>query len=177
MSKDGTLALVGVAEGRAQDIWTLARDRKTPTPWLETAFSEGGAAFSPDGRWIAYVSNDSGRNDVYIRPYPGPGEKITISTEGGNEVMWARNGRELFYRNSGGLFAVDITTGPPLRAGKPHKLFENDYEPTASLWPNYDVSADGREFLMVKTLQDDAPAQVDVVLKWASELARRVPRP
>jgi Tol biopolymer transport system component len=176
MSRDGTLAFVSVKMGQAQDIWILHPDRKAkPTPWLETAFSEGAPTFSPDGRWLAYVSNDSGRNEIYVRPYPGPGEKITISIDGANEPVWTRGGRELFYRNGDQIFAVDVSTLPALGAGKARKILERDYERTSTLWPNFDVSADGQQFLMVKTLQDDAPAYVAAVLNWDTELKRLVP--
>ena len=176
MARDGTLAFVSVRLGQAQDIWVLHPDQKDkPTPWLETPFSEGGAAFAPDGRWLAYVSNESGRNEVYVRPHPGPGEKITISTDGANEPLWAPDGRQLFYRSGDAVFAVDIQTTSTLSAGKPRKLFEKDYERTSTLWPNYDVGPHGRQFLMIKTLEDQAPAQINVVLNWVDELKRRVP--
>lgn len=174
MARDGTLAFVSV--GQAQDIWVLDPDHKhKPTPWLETPFSEGGTSFAPDGGWLAYVSNESGRNEVYVRPYPGPGEKVTISIDGGNEPLWARDGRQLFYRNGDAVFAVDVQTAPTLSAGKPRKLFEKDYDRTTTLWANYDVAPDGRQFLMIRTLDDKGPAQIDVVLNWVDELKRRVP--
>jgi serine/threonine-protein kinase len=176
MSRDGTLAFVSVRVGQALDIWILPPDRKgKPTPWLETPFSEGAPTFSPDGRWLAYVSNDSGRNEIYVRPYPGPGEKITISIDGANEPVWTRGGRELFYRNGDQIFAVDLSTLPALGAGKARKILERDYERTSTLWPNFDVSADGQQFLMVKSLQGAAPAYVAAVLNWDTELKRLVP--
>ena len=176
MSRDGTLAFVSVRVGQALDIWILPPDRRAkPTPWLETPFSEGAPTFSPDGRWLAYVSNDSGRNEIYVRPYPGPGEKITISIDGANEPVWTRDGRELFYRNGDQIFAVDVSTLPALGAGKARKILERDYERTSTLWPNFDVSADGQQFLMVKSLQGAAPAYVAAVLNWDTELKRLVP--
>jgi serine/threonine-protein kinase len=175
MARDGTLAFVSVSVGRAQDIWILHPGRTKPTPWLETAFSEGAPTFSPDGRWLAYVSNDSGRNEIYVRPYPGPGEKITISIDGANEPVWTRGGRELFYRNDDQIFAVDVSTLPALGTGKARKILEKDYERSSTLWPNFDVSADGQQFLMVKTLQDAAPTYVAAVLNWDTELKRLLP--
>ena len=147
-----------------------------PTAFLETPFGEGAPTFSPDGRWVAYVSNESGRNEIHVRPFPGPGERLTVSVEGGNEPVWSRDGRELFYRSGDAMMAVDVSTGPALNTGKPRRLFEKPYERTLALWPNYDVSADGRRFLMVKTIgQEAAPAQINVVLNWTEELTRRVP--
>jgi hypothetical protein len=93
---------------------------------------------------------------VYVRPHPGPGEKVTISTDGGNEPLWAHDARQLFYRNGDAVFAVDVQATPILSAGKPRKLFEKDYERTTTLWHNYDVAPAGRQFLMIRTLDDKA---------------------
>jgi Tol biopolymer transport system component len=176
-SRDGTLVYVEAHPLTLQNLWVLHADRKTkPGPFLETPFGEGAPALSPDGRWVAYVSNESGRNEVHVRPFPGPGERTTISTDGGNEPVWAANGRELFYRNGDAMMAVDISTSSGLQAGRPKRLFEKHYEPTLALWPNYSVSPDGQRFLMVKTIeQGEAPPQINVVLNWHEELKRLVP--
>jgi serine/threonine-protein kinase len=176
-SRDGVLAYVLPSPRTLQDIWVLRPDQKgNATPFLQTPFGEGAPAFSPDGRWIAYVSNESGRNEVYARPFPGPGEKITVSAEGGNEPVWTRNGRELLYRNADSMMAVDVSTSPSFSTGKPRRLFEKHYEPTLALWPNYDVAIDGRQFLMVKTIgQEEAASQINVVLNWGEELKRLLP--
>ena len=88
-----------------------------PQPFLDSQFSKALPQFSPDGRWVAYQSNETGRNEVYVVPYPGPGRKVTVSNQGGTEPRWARNGRELFYRNGDQMMAVDIQTTPAFRAG------------------------------------------------------------
>ena len=81
------------------DLWILSlEDEGEPQPFLQTPYNERGAAFSPNGLWLAYGSDESGRNEVYVRPFPGPGSKYQISREGGNSPVWHRNGRELFYR-------------------------------------------------------------------------------
>ena len=132
--------------------------------------------FSPDGRWLAYASDESGRTEVYIRPYEGPGPKEQISTAGGNEPVWAPDGRELFYRNGDQMIVVDITTEPTFSAGTPRVLFERRYafthRPDAPR--NYDVARDGQRFLMIKSEQEAAVTQLNVVLNWFAELQRRV---
>jgi len=153
-----------------------AEDRKAQ-PFLRTQFSEGAPRFSPDGRWLAYVSDESGRIEVYLQPYPGPGAKWQISTEGGTEPVWNPNGRGLFYRQGNKMMAVDVTTQPIFSAGRPKMLFEGPYVPAPALLPDYDVSPDGQRFLMLKPAesQASAPTQIHVVLNWFEELKKRVP--
>ena len=134
-------------------------------------------AASPDGGWLAYQSDESGRGEIYVRPFPGPGGKWLISTEGGTQPVWARNGRELFYRNGDKMMAAAVETEPVFAAVKPKLLFEGHYETGIypSL-PNYDVSPDGRRFLMIKSSeQETAATQINVVLNWLEDLKRRVP--
>ena len=146
-------------------------------PFLQTPFEEGGAVFSPDGRWLAYVSNESGRYEIYVQPFPGPGGKWQISTEGGREPVWARNGRELFYRNSNQMMAVEITTEPTFSAGSPRLLFEGAFMSGTVFLPYYDVTPDGQRFVMLKPVESEtsAPTQINVVLNWFEELKQRVP--
>ncbi len=158
------------------DIWVLPLEgEREPQLFLQTPFNETMPVFSPDGHWLAYRSDESGRYEVYVQPYPGPGGKWQISTEGGNEPLWARNGGELFYRNGEQLMAVDITTQPGFSAGTPHLLFEGQYhfQPGASL-SNYDVTPDGQRFIMIKSDAQEA-RQINVVLNWFEELKRLVP--
>jgi Tol biopolymer transport system component len=177
-SPDGQLlAFVEVSPTTGWDIWVLrVGDRKTQ-PFLRTPFNESVPRFSPDGRWLAYISNESGRFEIYVQPYPGPGGKWQISTEGGTEPAWNPNGRELFYRSGDRMMAVDIATQPGFAAGKPRMLFEGPYEPAPITNPNYDVSPDGQRFLMLKPVEREqaVPTQINVVLNWFEELKRRVP--
>ena len=135
--------------------------------------------FSPDGHWLAYISDESGRPEIYVQPYPGPGGKWQISTEGGIEPAWNRNGRELFFRSGSKMMGVEVTTQPTFSAGKPKVLFEGQYlEVQAGLMGTaYDVSPDGQRFLMIKSGEQAqaAPTQINVVLNWFEELKRRVP--
>jgi eukaryotic-like serine/threonine-protein kinase len=111
-----------------------------------------------------------------VQPYPGPGGKWQISTEGGTEPVWNPNGRELFYRSGDKMMAVDIAAQSGFTASKPRVLFEGRYEPTAATSPNFGVSPDGQRFLMLKpSEQEAAPTQINVVLNWFEELKRRVP--
>jgi serine/threonine-protein kinase len=151
-------------------------DRKAQ-PFLRTPFTESAPRFSPDGHWLTYVSDESGRFETYVQPYPGPGGRWQISTEGGNEPVWNPNGRELFYRSGDKMMAVDVATQPTFAAGKPRVLFEGQYARTLFTIPNYDVTLDGQRFLMLKPSDsaEAAPTQINVVLNWFEELKRRVP--
>src|SRR5579863_2520928 len=177
-SPDGQLlAFHEVNPTTQRDIWVLRLGDRKAQPFLRTRFDEAAPRFSPDGRWLAYISNESGRYEVYVQPYPGPGGKWQISTEGGTEPAWNPNGRELFYRSGDKMMAVDITTQPSFSAGKPRMLFEGPYQPTPVTTPNFDVSPDGQRFLMLKPSgsAEAAPTQINVVLNWFEELKQKVP--
>jgi len=144
---------------------------------LQTSFEEHTGMLSPDDRWLAYVSNESGREEIYLTPFPGPGGKWQISTEGGTEPLWSRDGRELFYRSGEKMMAVAISTEPELTPGKPTLLFEGRYQTGlvgASPGSNYDVARDGR-FVMIRAEEGSGPTQINVVLNWFEELKRLVP--
>jgi Tol biopolymer transport system component len=176
-SPDGQLlAFIELNPTTGRDIWVLRLTDLKTQPFLRTPFDESVPRFSPDGRWLAYISNESGRHEIYVQPYPGPGGKWQISTEGGTEPAWNPNGRELFYRSGAKMMAVDIVTQPGLAAGKPRVLFEGKYEPSPATSPNYDVSPDGQRFLMLKrSEQQEAATQINIVLNWFEELKRREP--
>jgi Tol biopolymer transport system component len=177
-SPDGqVLAFTEGRQSTGTDIWMLSlQEERKAQPFLQTPFNEMQPAFSPDGRWLVYASNESGRYEVYVQPFPGGGGKSQISTEGGAEPVWARNGRELFYRNRDKMMKVDITTQPAFRAARPELLFEGQYWTTGLTPIHYDVSPDGQRFLMIKPGAQEASAtQINVVLNWFEELKRRVP--
>ena len=167
-SPDGRhLAVTEIHPATGWDLWVLPRDdRGKPQPFLQSPFSEGWMEFSPDGRWVAYTADESGRFEVYVRPFPGPGGRIPISIDGGTEAVWGRNGRELFYRNRDKMMAVAVRTEPAFSAEKPRLLFEGRYEMGAvSGMVNYDVSRDGQRFLMLKS-RSSAAVHLDVVLDY-----------
>jgi eukaryotic-like serine/threonine-protein kinase len=177
-SPDGQLLAFGeVNPTTGFDIWVLRMSDRKAMPFLVTPFNESTPRFSPDGRWLSYASDESGREEIYVQPYPGPGGKWPISAEGGREPVWNRNGRELFYRSGDAMMVVDIATQPAFAAGKPRVLFRGAYEPTVFTVANYDVSPDGQRFLMLKRSEQAAaaPTQINIVLNWLEELKRRVP--
>ena len=163
--------------GTGQDIWLLSLEgERQARPFLQTPASEWGGVFSPDGRWIAYDSDESGRFEVYVQPFPGPGGKWQVSTEGGSQGVWARNGREIFYRSGDKMMAVEVETEPSFRLSKPKMLFEGRYEGDGWLgYANYDVTPDGQRFLMIRKEEEPAPTRIRVVPNWAEELKAKVP--
>jgi eukaryotic-like serine/threonine-protein kinase len=167
------------------DIWALPLEgNRKPQPFLQTPFNELYVDLSPDGHWLAYVSNQSGRAEVYVQPYPGPGARQQISVDGGTAPAWSRDGRELFYITTttvGGqaaltkMMAVPVQLKPTFTAGTPRTLFEGRYGATANV-RGYDVAPDGRRFLMVQ--QKDRPAMrvadMIIVQNWIEELKQKV---
>ena len=178
-SPDGTvLAFVKILPETDEDIWVFELGSESePRPFFETEFKEATPMFSPDGRWLAYSSNESGRFEIHVQAFPGPGGRQQVSSEGGEEPVWAPTGRELFYRNGDRMMVVEITTEPSFSLGTPRLLFEKQYVRTP--WPltNYDVTPEGQRFVMVKASEQQlATGQIHVVLNWFEELRRLVPR-
>jgi len=178
-SPDGQLlGFFEISPTTGYDIWVLRLSDHKAEPFLRTQFNESIPIFSPDGHWLAYISDESGRYEVYAQPYPGPGGKYQISTEGGTEPVWNPNGKELFYRSGDKMMAVDITTKPGFSVGKPRMLFQGAFVPTTATGPDYDVSPDGQRFLMIKASEQTSSlslTQIVVVQNWFEELKRRVP--
>jgi len=159
-----------------RDIWVLSLKDREVTAVVRSAKTDVAPRFSPDGRWLAYVSDESGRPEVYVQPFPGPGGKRQVSIDGGTEPMWNPNGAELFYRLDRKFISVPVGLQPTFSAGKPVTLFEADYAasefPLTS--PGYDVSSDGQRFLVAKDVEAP-PTQINVVINWIEEVKRRVP--
>ncbi len=153
---------------------TSLSGRFPPRALVRTPAYEGGAQFSPDGRWIAYVSNESGFFQVYVRPYDESQRRIAVSTDGGSYPMWRRDGKELFYRSGNKMMAVTVaSTGSDLTLSVPRVLFERRYGFETSTIANYDVSLDGTRFLFVK--DEVGAGRINIVLNWFTELQQRVP--
>lgn len=183
-SRDGQLlAFTSNTPTTGYDVWVLRLSDRKALPFLQTSFNETTPSFSPEGHWLAYASGESGRYEVYVQPYPEPGGKWQISTEGGTEPEWNRNGRELFYRNGRELFyrngakmmALDVSTQPSFAVGKARMLFEGQYDLLSAQYSSYDVSPDGQRFLMLKTNEQAAPTQINVVLNWFEEVKQKAP--
>ena len=159
------------------DIWVLPEEGEAK-PLIATQFNEASPQFSPDGSWLAYVSNESGRYEVYVQAYPGAGEKTTVSTDGGFEPEWSPDGRELFYRKGKRMMGVSIQTTPVFRSSRPRELFEGPYlsgADTAAIATTYDVAADGEHFLMIEGGEEEGGNQLHLVLNWFDELKRLAP--
>jgi eukaryotic-like serine/threonine-protein kinase len=155
------------------DLWVLDLRNHSPRPFLTTPFAEKAAVFSPDGAWVAYVSNVSGQNEVYVQPFEGSGRKWQISNEGGEEPVWARSGHELFYRRGGKVMSVPVTTSPTFTAGNPTPVFSGAYHYNIVPSRAYDVAPDGR--FLIKADSEAASHQINIVLGWGEELRRKIP--
>jgi serine/threonine-protein kinase len=158
---------------RNSDIGVLRLKDNTASSIISSSAQETAPAFSPDGRWIAYVSDESGRDEIYVSPSSKEGGKLQISTNGGTEPLWSPDGRELFYRVGQAMTAVPVETIPSFRHGKPKKLFDKLFY--SSVYSTvYDIHPDGDRFLMIKTPEGWEGSQINVVLNWFEELKRHV---
>ena len=171
-SSDGKyLACIRQDPNTVDDIWIvpLDGDRK-PQPYLMTSSWEDNPRFSPDGRWIAYASSESGKYEVYVQQYANGRRKIQISTEGGACPVWASDGSELFYSDGVNMMAVSITPDPNFTVGTPELLFEaTAFYIGGNFGPGYDISGDGQRFVMLK--RSELPdMQLVVVQNWFEEL-------
>jgi serine/threonine-protein kinase len=176
---------VAVVERRTATVPHVAFLPLTPAPASnpirDVRFKGTRSSFSPNGRYVAYQSDESGRNEIYVRPFPHVDNgRWQVSTAGGTRPVWARSGRELFYLDASNvLTAVPVgTSGPTISLGSPAKVFDTAYaEPNPSR--HFDVSADGQRFLMLKAMTASdhpaTPVSMIVVEQWFEELRQRVP--
>ena len=178
-SPDGKFLVFTQSDPKTQeDIWLLpVEGDRQPRPFLRTADYEEKPAFSPDGRWLAYMATASGVSEVFVQAFPSPGGKWQISSGGGEFPMWAPNGRELFYYSSRRLMSVAVATQPTFTASTARALFEGR-PATLSAQVNalYDIAPDGQHFIMARGAEAEfGSGQVQVVLNWMEELKRQVP--
>src|SRR5262245_580933 len=158
------------------DLWLVSPgDRRSARPWFESPFRETGGNFSPDGRWIAYVSDESGVREIYVRPFPGPGAATKISNGFATEPLWSRDGRALYYRageNAEKFMSVAIRTVPELTISAPRLLFSSELDTGGEedQYREFDVSADG-QFVAQRYANPEEPArQLTIVTNWAATL-------
>jgi Tol biopolymer transport system component len=154
------------------DVWTLSfGEGRKAEPVLRTTFREYQPRFSPDGRWLAHVSDESGRPEIYLQRFPGPGERVRISPGGGSSPRWSGDGRELFYESpDGGAMAVPVELGEEAEIGTPTRLFDLG-RVGADVDERFDVTVDGQRFLVIVP-EGDASPRPTVVLNWAAQLPR-----
>jgi Tol biopolymer transport system component len=176
-SSDGRFVLFS-SIGNASDLWILpmtGEDRK-PRPYLQTEFVESQGRFSPDGRFVAYTSNESGGSEIYVRPFPDANAgKWLVSSGGGNQPVWRNDGKELFYISADSkMMAVDVSSVPTFKSGTPKALFPTSIM-AGSLATNptrYGVSADGKRFIIHSVLKETAGAPITVLLNWQGGLRK-----
>ena len=163
--------------GTSFDIWVLplSGERK-PFPFIQTPFTKVQSQISPDGRWLAYYSNESGRNEAYIQSFPKPGSKWQVSTRGGSSPRWRHDGKELFFitDNRRKIMSVSVKADSVLELGAPAALFDI-HVPASSPVPSrqyYDVTPDGQRFLIDTLVQEASSSPITVVLNWAAGLKR-----
>jgi Tol biopolymer transport system component len=164
------------------DLWILPLEGdRTPKPFLQDDFDKNGAKFSPDGKWVAYSSDESGQYQVYVQPFPGPGAKYQVSSSGGANPRWRRDGKELFYLTPDGkLMAVEVKAGSTFEAVAAKPLFDTHVRgwfgsgagAGLSSRNNYAVSSDGQRFLRNDLMEISASSPITVVLNWIADLKR-----
>jgi len=176
VSSDGKFLLYMQSTSNAYDLGTMAlTGEAVMTPFRSTRFNEVQGRFSPDGRWIAYASDESGRFEVYVRPFPVAKDQTRVSIGGGMQPEWRRDGEELFFISSDGqLMAVPLeTTGPGLDAGTPRALFDVEIpEPDAPFPTDYAVTPDGQRFLVNGIVDQPNRPALTVMLRWIDHLRR-----
>jgi len=178
-SRDGRFVMYqtgGVGAKTGLDLWIAPQfgDRK-PLPYLQTQFNERDGAFSPDGRWVAYVSDESGRYEIYVQAFPLSGAKFQVSAGGGVEPTWRRDGSELFYRSAdGNLVAVPVKSGATFEVGAPRPLFRIPSAATSNPFDSYIYASsnDGQRFLVAANPGGEKTAPITVVLNWQAGLKK-----
>jgi dipeptidyl aminopeptidase/acylaminoacyl peptidase len=173
-SPDGRILLFQMSDPRSRllwDLWTYSVEDRKARPFLQTSFNEVLGRFSPDGRWIANVSNESGREEVYVVPFPGPGGKWQISTVGGRAPLWTRGGREIVYQAPGNeIMAVEVRSAPTFQAGIPRSLFKAHLQTPPGR--QFDVTPDGERFLVNLRPGEQVSDPVTLVQNWAADPRR-----
>jgi serine/threonine-protein kinase len=173
-SRDGWLVYNELGDATRTDLWKQPAGGGKAEVWVQTPFAENNAMFSPDGKWVSYVSDSTGADEVWVRPFPGPGSPVRVSVAGGHDATWSRDGRELFYQEGSKLMVAAVASTSPLQLQAPKLLFEGGFVAWEPNTPRtFDVAPDGR-FLMIEPTATNAQ-RFNVVLNWVEELKRLVP--
>jgi Tol biopolymer transport system component/predicted Ser/Thr protein kinase len=180
-SRDGQFLMYWTrqSEDTGNDLWYLkpraSGEGYEPTPYLRTAADERVPVFSPDGRYVAYVSDESGRLEIYVRPFPEGGGKYLVSNNGGTQPRWSRDGKELFYVEEDKLMAVPVSTDQRFTRGTPKLLFRSSWLRSNYPKQRYDISADGQRFVLREAVEATlyTPRVIHVVLNWYDEFRDR----
>jgi serine/threonine-protein kinase len=175
-SPDGTYAIyTDISPETGRDIWMLdlRQQPRAPQPLVRTRAQDLSAEISPDGRWLAYQSDESGRPEIYLRPFPNPGGRIPISRDGGTEPRWSRDGRELFYRYGGKMMVVALGMRSTPTPDQPRALFEDRFQVSDTGSGGYDVAADGRFLMVLPAIPDERRTRISVVLGWFDDVRAR----
>jgi dipeptidyl aminopeptidase/acylaminoacyl peptidase len=149
------------------------REKPIARPLVQTPTWEGSATLSPDGRWLAYASYETGRPEIYVRPVSGAAGKWQLSTEGGHKPRWSRDGHRVVYRNAKGMWAVDVVAAASFSAGRPQMLVEGSFVPGGAV-ANYDMTADGRRLLLIRPAKEHPAVPLVVVQNWFAELGKTI---
>jgi serine/threonine-protein kinase len=159
------------------DVWLLDLGGKpVARPFLRSPFWEGSAALSPDGAWLAYESDESGRREVYVRAVNGAAGRWQISSGGGDKPRWWRDESKIVYRSGRRMMAARVSANPSFAVGESRVLFEGDFEVGGPATPNYDIAPDGRRLVMIEPSPEQAPSHIVVVDNWFAELRQKVGR-
>jgi hypothetical protein len=171
LSGTDTIVYARAGGSGSHDVMAVALGETTAQTILGGPTRDGGTSFSPDGRWMAYCSNETGRFEVYVRSFSGTGGKWQLSIEGGKGPVWSRDGREIFFTNGNEMMVAAVEIEPTFSHGPPRELFELEFQRGYGTWPDYDVAPDGQRFLMfLRSHDDQPPRQVDIVTDFAMKL-------
>jgi serine/threonine-protein kinase len=174
-SRNGWLVYNELGDSTRTDLWKQPAGGGKAEPWVQTPFAENNAMFSPDGKWVAYVADATGADEIWVRPFPGPGSPVRVSVAGGHDATWSRDGKELFYQEGSKLMVAEVASTSPLQMRAPKRLFEGGFIAWEPNTPRtFDVAPDGR-FLMIEPTATNAQ-RFNVVLNWTEELKRLVPK-
>ena len=175
-SEDGLWFVYYEIHPETQDDLWVTPDGGEPRPLLVTEYNEANPRISPDGQWVAYASDHSGEGRIYIRPFPEGDTAIAVSIGPGTQPVWSRDGRELFYRTGTQMLSVAVHSNEDAPVGEPVELFKSPlFDPSNNGIPQYDVSLDGQQFLMV--VEAETEAELRGIANWFEELKARVPPP